>query len=51
MARRVIINIDEDAWNECDIAEEIREVANRIDEGYTNGLTNFGNCWSIDEED
>ena len=46
--RQVVIDIEDDDWREPDIAWEIREVANRIDEGYTNGLTGFGNCWSID---
>lgn len=51
MARQVIINIDDDAWNECDIASEIREVANAIEENESHGgITGFGNCWSIEED-
>ena len=50
MARQVIINIDDDSWSEVDIALEIREVANAIDEyGSHGGITGFGNCWSIEE--
>ena len=50
MARQVVINIDDDAWNECDIAEELREVATAIkDSGSHGGITDFGNCWSIEE--
>jgi len=50
MARQVIINIDDDDWNECDIASEIREVANAI-ECYEShgGITGFGNTWSIED--
>ena len=51
MARQVVINIDDDAWNECDIAAELREVATAIEEnGSHGGITNFGNCWSIENE-
>ncbi len=46
---QVVISIDDPAWSELDIAEEVREVANRIEEGYNHGITGFGNCWSIEE--
>lgn len=50
MARQVIINIDDDAWSECDIAAELREVATAIEENESHGgITGFGNCWSIEE--
>lgn len=49
MARQVIINIDDDNWNELDIAAEIREVANAIEsEESHGGITGFGNTWSIE---
>lgn len=50
MARQVVINIDDDAWNECDIASEITEVADAIEPyGSHGGITGFGNTWSIEE--
>ena len=49
MAKQVIINIDDDNWNELDIAAEIREVANAIEfEEAQGGITGFGNTWSIE---
>lgn len=52
MARQVVINIDDDAWNECDIAEELREVATAIeDSGSHGGITYLGNTWSIEENE
>ena len=51
MARQVIINIDDDAWNECDIAAELREVATAIeDSGSHGGITYLGNTWEINED-
>lgn len=50
MERQVVINIDDDAWNECDIAAELREVATVIEEnGSHGGITYLGNIWSIEE--
>ena len=49
--RHVVINIEDDEWNELDIASEMREVAGAIENGYTNGITCFGNCWSIEENE
>ena len=35
-----------------DVANTLREIANRINEGYTSGLTDAeGVCWSIDGEE
>ena len=52
MARQVIINIDDDAWNECDIAAELREVATAIEEnGSHGGITYLGNTWEINEDE
>lgn len=51
MARQVVVNIDDDAWNECDIAAELREVATAIEDSDAHGgITGFGNCWEINEE-
>jgi hypothetical protein len=51
MARQVVINIDDDAWNECDIAAELREVANAIEENESHGgITYLGNTWEINED-
>ena len=52
MARQVVINIDDDAWNECDIAAELREVALAIEHsGSHGGITYLGNTWSIEENE
>ena len=51
MARQGVINIDDDAWNECDIAAELREVATAIeDSGSLGCITYLGNTWSIEED-
>ena len=51
MARQVIINIDDDAWKEEDIASEVVEVAHAIGfYGSHGGITGFGNTWSIEED-
>ena len=36
-----------------EVAETLREIANRIDEGYAGGITYGGTCWGIEgkEED
>ena len=33
-----------------DMISDLRELADKIDEGYTNGITFNGNCWSIDDD-
>ena len=33
-----------------DMILDLRELADKIDAGYTNGITNNGNCWSIDDD-
>jgi hypothetical protein len=33
-----------------DMIFDLRELADKIDAGYTNGITNNGNCWSIDDD-
>ena len=48
---RVIINIEDPAWGLDDIAEELREVANSIEDGYSGGLTSFGNGWELEDFD
>ena len=32
-----------------DMILDLRELADKIDAGYTNGITFNGNCWSIDD--
>jgi hypothetical protein len=50
MARQVIINIDDDDFVEQDIALEVMEVAQAINEyGSHGGITSFGNTWSIED--
>lgn len=35
-----------------DIADTLREIADRIDQGYTSGITDAeGVCWSIDKNE
>ena len=47
---QVIINIDDPAWSEQDIAEELREVANAIEQNESHGgITFSGNCWNIND--
>ena len=39
------------SYTKEDIANTLREIADRIEEGYTSGITNAeGVCWSIDGE-
>lgn len=37
--------------SESDMIIDLREVADKIEEGYTHGITNNGNCWAIETED
>lgn len=46
---RVIVNIEDPALGLDDVAEELREVANRIEEGYSGGYTLFGNRWELED--
>ena len=44
------INCDEFSTKN-EVAETLREIANRIDEGYNGGITNNGTTWGIDGKD
>lgn len=47
--RQVIINIEDDDWNEYDIAYEVREVGYAIKNSQAHGgITGSGNTWSIE---
>ena len=40
------------AYEVSDIADTLREIADRIDQGYTSGITDAeGVCWSIDKNE
>ena len=34
-----------------ELADSLREIAERIDDGYTCGCTTYGICWDIDGEE
>ena len=40
------INCDEFSTRD-EVAETLREIANRIDEGYTGGIAYDGTCWAL----
>ena len=37
--------------NVCSLADALREIANRVDDGYTSGITYNGTCWDIEDDD
>lgn len=43
----VYLEIEDPEWNTDDVAAELREVANRIEDGYAGGLTFSGNNWEL----
>ena len=46
MKRLHVAEIEDD--NVCNLADTLREIANRLDEGYTSGITYNGTCWDIE---
>ena len=44
-----MLNINLQADNAEDLIADMQEVAKKIDEGYTHGITWNGNCWSVEE--
>ena len=44
---QVVIDIMDDAWGYDDIAEELRDVADLVEDGWCGGTTSFGNNWGI----
>ena len=47
---KIIINIDSD-FDDNDAANACREVADLIEEGYTNGILANGKTWYIEQND
>ena len=46
MKRLYVAEIVDD--NVCSLADALREIANRLDDGYTSGITYNGTCWNIE---
>ena len=44
---RVILNIDDPDWGFDDVAEELRYVADQIEDTYVSGITPFGDTWEL----
>lgn len=52
---RIVVNMpnafNDDVYDKHDAAEALREIADRIDEGYTNGIVGWSDdTWSIEED-
>lgn len=47
MKRLYVAEIVDD--NVCSLADTLREIANRVDDGYTSGITYNGTCWDIED--
>ena len=47
MKRLYVAEIVDD--NVCSLADALREIANRVDDGYTSGITYNGTCWDVEE--
>lgn len=46
MKRLYVSEIEDDV---CNIADTLREIANRLDEGYTSGISFNGTSWYIED--
>ena len=42
------LNINDPSWSFDDVAEELRYIANLIEDAYVSGITPFGNTWELD---
>ena len=48
----VNLNGDIEAMNNQELADTLREIADRIEEGYESGCTNYlGCCWQVEGEE
>lgn len=45
------IEINSEARNRSELADNLRSIANQIDEGYWSGITDNGTTWGIDGDD
>lgn len=45
----MILGVGDIIGNRYEIADELREIANAIEDGYYSGLTDMGTSWRLDD--